>query len=64
MRILGYSLGTLALVTFGGVIWWKWSQIGAAGVPLGFALRRTFSRNALEGSRSLLKAWETQVLPA
>ena len=61
VRILGYSLGTIALVTFGGVVWWKWSQIGASGVPLGFALRRTFSRDAFEGSRGLLRAWETKV---
>lgn len=62
-RILGWSLGALALATAGGVLWWKWSQIGHSGVPLNFALRRTFSRNFLEGSRGLVAAWEAQRQP-
>lgn len=58
--VVGWSFATIALVTLGGVVWWKWNQIGQSGVPLGFAMKRTFSRNFLEGSRGLVAAWEAK----
>lgn len=44
----------------GSVVIWKWRQINFSGVPLDFALRRTFSRNFGEGHVGLLTAWRQE----
>lgn len=54
---------TVVGAMFGAVALWKWRSISTAGVPLGFALRRTFSRNFGEGHVGLKEAWDRQRRP-
>lgn len=54
---LWWTLGIIG-VPLGALVLWKWRQISMSGVPIGFALQRTFSRHAGEGHVGLLKAWE------
>lgn len=63
-KMVDWLVGGLLLGTIGGVLWWKWNQISGSGVPLNFALRRTFSRKFFEGrldlEREYQKKQETQ----
>lgn len=52
------AIGWLTAAAAGGVVFWKWSQINSSGVPLNFALRRTFSRDFFEGHIDLSRAYE------
>lgn len=56
---LWWTLGIIG-VPLGALVLWKWRQINASGVPMGFALRRTFSKNIGEGHIGLLEAWRAR----
>lgn len=57
-KALDWFVGGLLATTIGGVLWWKWNQISSSGVPLNFAMRRTFSKRFFEGYLGLQNAWE------
>lgn len=57
VRALLWTLGILA-VPIGALTFWKWRQITTSGVPIDFALRRTFSRNFPEGHVAMREAWD------
>lgn len=56
-KVLEWFVGGLLLTTVGGVVWWKWNQISSSGVPLNYALSRTFSRKFFEGSLDLKRSY-------
>lgn len=58
LRFFGWTLGGIAAAAAGGVLFWKWSQISSSGVPLTFAMKRTFSKDFFEGHLGLTRAYE------